>query len=118
MEAVTGKTLLAEVSRALADAPSIVTKRILDDWCEEQGLGWSYRQARIWLADCLNPDRPHRLPVELLPIIRRHVGHLRFLHPLLALDSMLTREAEVEAEVERRMTMRTVRPSVRAREIA
>lgn len=93
MQAVTGTSLLLSVHRCLIEeAPFIARKRLLDQWREEQGLAWSYRQANTWLLDCLNPERPHRLPFEITVPLVRVLGHTRFLDPLLRLERHLELE--------------------------
>jgi hypothetical protein len=97
VELLPHELLLVEVRRYLIEeAPPNARKRVLDLYSQQQRLSWSYRQASSWLADCLNPERPNRLPVEILPAIVEVLGHTRFLDVLHAIAATQERESRMD----------------------
>lgn len=96
----TREIVLAAIEDALRADP-LARKRFLDLWRESAGWDASYRQASQRLAHWLDPENPHRFPVEALPDLIRAVGHARFLDGLLALELRVQRRARAK-RVDRR----------------
>ncbi len=68
-------------------------KAFVDSQREFWGWQCSYRQALARVDQWLNPDDPHRFPVESLEDAVRVIGNADFLDDLLALDVRVRRES-------------------------